>query len=253
MIRRSTLFLSLFLAAVAVLASPQHSAQAAPVVADISNYRISVDAGFDGTRLFLFGVRNDNGDIVVVVRGPQRNVMVRKKEEVAGLWVNLDRMKFFQVPMFYAVASSKPLGDIEQHALFSQLAIGEEALIAPPSDTTDPARFKAFKDAFFAHQRVQRLYFTNPEPVSFMGETLFKTTIEFPDNIPPGEYTAEIYLLSDGEVTGVQSTPISVVKTGFEGAVNAMAHESPMRYGILAIAMALLAGWVAGRIFNSRN
>src|ERR1700743_721080 len=84
-------------------------ALAAPVVADISNYRIDIDAGFNGTRMFLFGARNDNGDIVIGVRGPQKDYIVRKKEQIAGRWINRDRMKFFGVPDFYAIAASRPL------------------------------------------------------------------------------------------------------------------------------------------------
>src|SRR5687767_9721209 len=83
------------------------SAFATPLVADLSNYRIDIDSRFNGTRIFLFGARNDNGDIVVVVRGPSKNYIVRRKEEVAGIWVNRDRMRLFDVPDFYTVASSR--------------------------------------------------------------------------------------------------------------------------------------------------
>src|SRR5271170_5227924 len=79
-------------------------AAAAPLVADLSNYRIDIDSGFNGTRIFLFGARSDNGDIVAVIRGPAKDYIVRKKEEVAGIWVNRQRMRFFGVPDFYAIA-----------------------------------------------------------------------------------------------------------------------------------------------------
>ncbi len=78
-----------------------------PIVADISNYRIDIDSGFNGTRIFLFGARNDNGDVVVVVRGPRKDFMVRKKEQIMGIWMNRERMKFFNVPDFYAIIGSK--------------------------------------------------------------------------------------------------------------------------------------------------
>src|SRR5271170_765430 len=80
------------------------SASAAPLVADLAQYRVDIDSGFNGTRIFLFGARNDNGDIVAVIRGPAKDYIVRKKEEVAGIWVNRQRMRFFGVPDFYAIA-----------------------------------------------------------------------------------------------------------------------------------------------------
>jgi uncharacterized protein (TIGR02186 family) len=228
-------------------------ASTAPLVADLSNYSIAMDAGFNGTRLFLFGVRNDSGDIVVVVRGPKKNYMIRKKEKFAGVWVNHDRMKFYDVPDFYAVASSRPLSEINKSALFTRLGIGEENLFVNASSAVETDKFSEFQTAFLDHQHSKRLYATNPDNIGFMSETLFKTVIEFSDNIPPGDYTAEIYLISDGQVIGMQSTPISVVKSGLDAFIYNFAHNSPALYGISAIILALSAGWLTGRLFEVRT
>lgn len=217
-------------------------AQATPLVGDLSNYRISIDSGFNGTRIFLFGARNDNGDIVVVVRGPGKDYIVRKKESIGGIWVNRERMKFRGMPDFYAIATSKPLTEIAQANIFRGLNIGEENIV--------PAGGGAFSQAFLRFQHVRKLYVQQPEPVTFMGETLFKTTIEFPDNIPAGNYTAEIYLISDGEIVGMQSTPITVSKSGLDAFLYMYAHEFPLFYGFSAVVMALGVGWFAGRIFE---
>ena len=226
-------------------AFPAYSAT--PVVADLSNYSISIDSGFNGTRLFVFGARNTVGDIVVVVRGPNKHYMVRKKESIGGVWVNRERMKFYNVPDFYVVASSKPLSDIEQTTLFSRLGIGQHTLLTPPPKTISTGNFTDFEEAFLRHQKRHRLYSTAPEPVNFMAETLFKTAIDFPDNIPPGNYTAEIYLVSDGELVGMQSTPIRVVKSGLDAFLYNSAHNHPVWYGLTAVFLALSAGYGAAR------
>jgi len=217
-----------------------------PLVADLSNYRIDMDAGFNGTRIFLFGARNDNGDVVVVVRGPNKNYMVRKKEEIGGVWVNRERMKFFGVPDFYAIASSKKLSDIEQENLFKRLGIGQENLLSAPGNP----HFSEFSEAFQRYQLERKLYMGEPTKVDFMGETLFKTVVEFPDNIPPGDYTAEIYLISGGDIAGMQSTPIKVVKSGLDALLYGWAHVYPALYGLAAIALALSVGWFADRLFE---
>lgn len=226
-------------------------ALANPLVGDLSNYRIDIDSGFNGTRIFLFGARNDNGDVVVVVRGPQKNYMIRKKEEVAGIWINRARMKLFNMPDFYAVASSKPLGEIQKNALFRRLGIGPDNLFSPPANPELVATFNEFSEAFQRHQQERNLYVSEPEVVTFMGETLFKTTISFPDNIPSGNYTAEIYLISDGKVVGMQSTPITVVKSGLDAFLYNYAHEHPFLYGLSAVILALGIGWFAGRAFEN--
>ncbi|NBO19457.1 MAG: hypothetical protein EBV03_09590 [Proteobacteria bacterium] len=223
---------------------------ATPVVADLSNYSISIDSSFNGTRMFVFGARNAGGDIVVVVRGPSKHYIVRKKEPIGGVWVNRERMKFYNVPDFYAVASSKPLSDMGDSPLLAQLGIGQDNLLTPPPRTLSSGNFPDFEEAFLRHQQRSRLYSMTPEPVNFMAETLFKTAIDFPDNIPPGNYTAEIYLISDGELVGMQSTPISVVKSGLDAFLFDYAHNHPVFYGLTAVLLALGVGWGAARAFE---
>lgn len=225
-------------------------ALATPLVGDLSNYRIDIDSGFNGTRIFLFGARNDIGDVVAVVRGPHRDYMVRRKESIGGVWVNRERMKLFDMPEFYAIAASRPLSEIGAAALFRRLGIGQEFLFSPPADEQRALVFLPFAEAFLRHQTQRKLYADNPEPVTFMGETLFKTVVAFPDNIPSGNYTAEIYLISDGEVTGMQSTPITVVKSGVDAFLYDYAHERPFFYGITAVVLALAIGWFVGRAFE---
>jgi len=227
--------------------APTH---ATPIIADLSQYRIEMDSSFNGTRLFLFGVRNDAGDVVVVIRGPKKHFMMRKKEPIAGIWVNSDRMKFYNMPDFYAIATSKPLNEIEQTSLFKQLGIGQSMLFSEPSNPAKFVKFIEYSDAFVKHQQERKLYMTLPAKLDFMGETLFKTSVDFPDTIPPGDYTAEIYLLRDGDVSGMQSTPITVSKTGLDEFLYSSAHDHPALYGLAAILIALSAGWFAGRIFE---
>ncbi len=223
-------------------------AEASPVVADLSTYRIAIDAGFNGIRVFVFGARNDAGDVMVVIRGPQKEFTVRKKERVAGMWINRKQVIFRGVPDFYAVAATHPLDTLENATLRHSLGIGEDTLLAAPAGEYNTARIGEFSEALLAHERARGLY---PAllPLSFMGETLFKTVVPFPDTIPRGEYTAEIYLISDGALVGMQVLPIHVEKSGLDAFLFDLAHHAPLLYGLLAITLALGAGWLADRLF----
>lgn len=223
---------------------------ATPLIADMSTYRIDMDAYFSGTRLFLFGALGDNGDIVIALRGPAKDYIMRKKERIAGIWVNSSRMKFFSIPSFYAIAASKPLPDIERSAIFRRLGIGEHNLLFPSPDPRTLVHFKEFSQAFLDYQHARNRYTGEVGGIEFMGETLFKTVVEFPDNIPPGNYTAEIYLVSDGQIVGQQTLPLAVVKAGLEAWLYNFAHDRPWLYGLMAVALALASGWLAGRVFE---
>lgn len=214
------------------------AAQAKPLVADLSQYRIEIDSSFNGTRLLLFGSRNDTGDILVAVRGPERLFTVRKKERIAGIWVNRDQERFAHVPTYYAIASSRPIAAMQQTALFAPLRIGLNETLGDAGKNNDD-----FAQALIRYQQSRGLYSQAPEHVSFMGESLFKLVIPFPDKIPGGDYTADVYLFNDGQLSGMQSIPIHVEKTGFDAFVSDMSDRHSVLYGGFAVLMALGIGW----------
>jgi uncharacterized protein (TIGR02186 family) len=241
-------FLKLIIALI-ILAIPVNSS-ARPVIADLSVRQIEIDSGFTGTDILLFGARTDPGDIVVVVRGPETSYIVRKKERVAGIWVNKKQMEFKDVNGFYAAASNRPLENIQNDYLLSSLRIGEGNISLPPDEPDAHSSTPEFKEALLKKQQDEKLYLPKISNVSFMGDTLFRTVVRFPENIARGIYTAEIYLFSDGQLSGVQSTPIIVSKKGFDAYVYDFAYKYPAIYGILAVLIALFAGWVAGSVFR---
>jgi uncharacterized protein (TIGR02186 family) len=234
------------LLAIALIFFCANAQAAAPLIADLSNYQITMDSTFNGTRLFVFGTRNDVGDVVVVVRGPTKDYIVRKKEKIAGVWVNAERVKLYDTPDFYAVASSKPLEQITHLPALQALGIGRDQLFV---SRFNAAKNKEFTDAFMNYQRTRGLY-RQPAELTFMGETLFKTAIDFPDNIPPGMYNAEIYLLKDNAIAGTHTIPIEVEKVGIDAFLYDYAHNKPFFYGLTAVVLALCAGWFAGRLFE---
>lgn len=226
-------------------------ALAKPLVADISSHEITIQTSFEGTELMLFGARNAAGDIVVVIRGPERDAIVRRKEQVAGMWINRREEKFFNIAGFYAMASSRAYEEIPRSLYFRSLGIGFEEALAPGSAADKPAgEREIFMRALLHDLRGKRLYAKLPARVGFIGETLFKAIVPFPDNMPRGEYTAEVYLLSDGEVVGMQTIPIHVYKSGFDAFIYETAHRHPLIYGSVAVLLALLSGWAVSALFE---
>jgi uncharacterized protein (TIGR02186 family) len=225
-------------------------ALAAPLVADMSIERIDMDANFSGTRVFLFGARSGGGDVVAIVRGPTRDYQLRKKERFAGVWINSSRMKFFHMPAFYMLAASKPLPEIGKNALLRTLGIGEENLFSAPADPETQAYYTTYAQALLDYQHASKHYAKIPGSVEFVGGTLFKTALDFPSNIPPGNYDVELYLIDKNQVTAKQVLPLVVSKTGMDAWLYNYAHAWPTFYGLTAVVLALSAGWFAGRLFE---
>ncbi len=223
--------------------------QARPIVADLAIRSIDIGHDFAGIDILLFGARNDIGDIVVVVRGPEQPYIVRKKERMAGVWVNRKAAEFSDVPGFYAVAAVRPLEVLKNEQLLRTLGIGMERLDLPSLQESD-AMHPEFREALLRHKEGKGLYVSTLNKVDFWGETLFRTVLRFPKNIMKGLYTAEVYLFNDGQLTAMQFTPFQVSHSGFEAWLHTAAHQYSLLYGIAAVLIALLAGWVASVIFH---
>ncbi len=226
------------------------NARAKPIIADMSDYQIAIDSRFTGKRILLFGARNDPGDILVVVRGPKRNITIRKKEQIAGIWLNAAQVKFAHIPYYYAISATRPISSMTMSELYKSLAIGIDNIEFNTPRNITYKMAQEFAAAYMQIQQQKGLYLNYEYPVTFMGETLFKTAIQFPDNLPRGDYAVEIYLIEDGILRGVQTLPIHVTKVGFDAFVYSAAHDHPLLYGIMAIMIAVTVGWVVSFIFN---
>jgi uncharacterized protein (TIGR02186 family) len=222
------------------------------LIADLSNRFIAITTGFSGTDLLVFGAIDVPGDIVVIVQGPPTDVVVRRKERIAGFWVNRANVTFKNIPSFYAIAASKPIEDILAPEIQQQLNIGLEYLPMKTDVALTPSETKEFREALIVNKRLQQLYYSNILRVNFMGRELFRTNISFPSNVPTGDYLLDIMLVRDKNVVSAQQTPLSVTKTGFGAEIYDFAHQSALLYGLAAIVLGLFGGW-AGYVFFRRR
>ncbi|KGM32851.1 TIGR02186 family protein [Inquilinus limosus] len=223
------------------------------LVADLSDHVIAINTGFTGTRVLLFGATEGDGDVAVVVRGPVDRATVREKDRVAGIWLNHASMKFSNVPGFYAVASSKPLEQLAPPNVLERAGIGLRYLqLTPGEDDREagPEAIGAYRDALIRGLQREGLYVTDTGQVSFLSGRLFRTRIEFPANVPTGQYQVEAYLFRGGQVVDAQTTPLIIGKVGLGAEIYQFAQDEPALYGLAAILVAVAAGWLASVVFR---
>ena len=251
--RGVTVLLSLIaLALPATAATPSAAPEAiplsGPMMADISQTTVEIHSGFTGTQLLIFGARNVGGDLVIAVRGPRANVALRRKERIAGMWMHVDKQKYFRLPMFYALAATRPLNEIASSSMLSRLGLGEQEVIAQSRAAEKPAFDAALADIFHRKSTWQEPF----SRITYFGESLFKAKLQLPDRLPRGHYSVEIYLFDDGKPIAFQTLPLHAYKTGFDARIYDEAQNQPWLYGIVAVLMALSGGWLAHRLFNRR-
>lgn len=226
------------------------SAWAEPLVADLSDHLIEITTSFAGAEVLLFGATEGEGDIVVTVRGPAQDLIVRQKEPIAGIWTNRNNMHFRDVPAYYAAASNRPVDEIVPLEMRVRNEIGAENLRLRVSQKASKEETNLFREALIRGKQAQKLYGVETGEVAFMSNSLFQTRLFFPATVPVGIYTVKVLLVREKRVVSVQTTPLIVQKTGLEATIFNFAHTHAAQYGIVAIFLALVAGWLAGVFFR---
>ncbi|WP_276652165.1 TIGR02186 family protein [Thalassospira lucentensis] len=241
-----------FMAAVTVIAAtlPLKNSRADALVVDLSNHLVAITTGFTGTDVLLFGAVQNEGDIIVTVRGPDQDMVVRRKERTVGIWVNRESATFKNVPTYYASASNRPMDIIANDNVLRDYRIGlEHQRFIAATDITEVDQ-KAYRDALVRNMQNVGLFNQRPAKISFLSNQLFRTDIHFPANTPTGTYMINVYLIRDGRIASVKTTPLVVSKTGVSAEVYDFAHRYSALYGIIAVIIAVFSGWVASVVFR---
>lgn len=244
------------LAVLGLLGPAGSAARAAdPLVADLSKHLVAITTGFAGTDVLLFGAIEEvdggkPGDVVVVVRGPNRTETLRHKERTAGIWINSGTAKADNAPSFYLVAATRPLEELAPPAVLARHQIGLEHLdlgIRVKDGGTDPDEYRR---ALVRLNQKKGLYGAKVLEIGMLSQRLFRTDVHFPANVPVGVYLVEVYLFVDGQVASAQTTPLVVSKIGIGADVYDFAHHQAVAYGIIAVLLAAFAGWLAVVVFK---
>jgi uncharacterized protein (TIGR02186 family) len=189
----------------------------------------------------------------VVIRGPSLEMTVRRKERILGVWVNREQVAFSGLPGYYFLASTRPLDDIASPPTLERFRLGTANLEYATGEGIDPEEANAFRAAAIRDRKRERLYWESPTGIEFLSRTLFRARIPVPASVPPGLYRAEVYLFQGGTVVSAQSSPLFIDKSGFERRVYDFAYQRSVAYGIAAVLMAVVLGWLASFAFRPRT
>lgn len=233
-------------------------ARAEEVVAGLSQARVAITTGFKGSEILVFGAvkredkisQDDQLQVIVTVAGPGEPVTIRKKNRQFGIWVNTEAADIANAPSFYAVATTAPLDQILEDTQDSKYQISVERSIRSTGTFQQVNDAPAFRDALVRIKTGQDKYQLREGAVVLDEDTLFRTAIKLPANLTEGDYAARIFLTRAGQVLDEYETTIGVRKVGLERWLYNLAHEMPLIYGLMSLAVAIAAGWSASAVFR---
>ena len=129
------------------------------MLADLSSHIIAIGGGFTGDSVVLFGSTDGPGDIIAVVRGPEREMTVWRKGKVAGIWVNAESLTFNNVPSF--LRRRREPADRGADPALRRRALTRSASPHLKYETASPAspeRARVFTDALIKEQQQAGLF-----------------------------------------------------------------------------------------------
>jgi uncharacterized protein (TIGR02186 family) len=243
------------------LLAPLLLGQAEPrLVPDVSQRDIEIRYSFSGAELLLFGAILYPGgrmpeatpDIAVVLKGPLERIVLREKQKVAGIWMNVERVRFRSAPSFYAIASSRPLAQLIDERTAAIYELGVHNLQLSPGGGASADTLRRFEQGLIDLRLRTQLYAEYPHGVEISEGVLYRARISIPARVPVGTYVAETFLIRDGRVIAGAEREIRIEKLGFEGFIAQAAERWSLAYGIVAVALSLLLGWAASAMFQRR-
>lgn len=228
----------------------------------LSTDTITITSDFSGADLTIFGavdnadpllMRQGRYDIVVVLEGPSRNIVVRKKTRVLGIWINTQSTEFSNTPASYIMSMTKQPQDITDEKSYKQLALGADNIYLSPANEKEKRWIvEEFSGALRDRKKANGLYSERVGGVQYLSSSLFRATLELPASVPLGTHKARAFLFKNGQFIKETSAQLHIAKSGFEQAIYRTAHDYGFIYGILAVLLAVVTGWL-GRIIFQRD
>lgn len=223
-----------------------------PVTLKLTPETIEMGAFYSGARLRMEGTAPSGSKVMVVFRGSSKDEVFNKKDRVGPIWVNVDKVHVSGPPSLFLRFSSEDVHTfldrqaIDAYAL-DELSIRNRMRIRTEHGLRDPEALKAIGDHYIDLKKKDGSYrrIANRVRVDEIGNGEARYTLEFgwPKLAQPGSYQVEVYACRDGRIVGQSGITMQLNEVGFPAFMANAAREHPYGYGLLAVILAVIAGF----------
>jgi len=242
--------------------------QTAPGMADEHNLKlipelINMGAFYSGAQVRVEGVAETGANVVVIVRGDNKEESFNKKVRAGPIWINSGEVHISEAPSLFLSFSAEPLSSYMDRAVIDQYGLDEEAVkshmhIDAGSDVVDE---NVMRDNYLTYKKERGIYqsFSDGVVLGTAQGLITPYSVEFnwPKTAPPDDYEVRVYEYRDGELIRETTAPLSVVKTGFPARMYEMAMQNAPLYGAMAVILAIIAGFgidfLTAKLFGSKR
>lgn len=232
------------------------------IQADVSTRSVAITSSFTGTQIVVFGAVDNSRqtspeaglyDVVVLLEGVSGRLVSRRKNKVAGIWINTAYATFESVPSYYAIASTRPVEEIADEATLRENQVGFDHIQLTLAETSHPmadAELKEYRESVIRIKGKDGLFVQVDYGVVFIGRSLFRASIDLPANVPVGPLVARVYLFREGLMLSRYIARVNLEREGVERLLHTFAMRHAWLYGLVTVLLAAASGLIASRLFR---
>ena len=224
------------------------------LVADLSQDNVKISTNFLGAKILLFGAYDgiQGDDIIVVVSGPKGLVTVQKKEKVLGVWVNTKKINYINAPKYLYIASNRDINEILNYKTrkISEIGLNNLNVRMQPGENISTKEEETWRKALTRNMLKSKLWSLDENSVKLNKNALFRTYVALPSNVPTGIFNVKILHYRNNKLISKERSTINVSKSGMSAEIYNIAQNYSTLYGIFAVVLAVLIGWITNIIFR---
>ena len=200
---------------------------------------ITINTSFKGDVINLYGIKEDAGKTIIILKGQKATYFVQKKEKTFGLWMNGRKRKFENIYRYYNIFSESSLDTISIPHLLKSFEIGLENINASSNSVNDILKSFEYKEALFKKKTLDGLFTEDYNKSITTTENLIYAQFIIPQNIPQGNYIISLYTIYDGEIQSIGNIPIYIKQTGVLRFIKETATKNKPLYFSISVAFSI--------------
>ncbi len=208
---------------------------------------VRMGAFYSGAVVRIAGTVPAGSQAIVVVRGPDTEEVFNRKGRVGPIWVNVGKVSIARTPSLFLSFSREPVERLLAPEWIARYQLTETEIrrqMKVEPARLDQEKLRADYLALRSEQGVYRAASGGLKLGTPAGaEAPFEVTLDWPKRAPPDRYEVQVFECRGGSVVASATAPLEVVSAGFPAAVGSLAADHAAVYGVVAVVIAILAGF----------
>jgi hypothetical protein len=229
---------------------------AAPENFQVLPNKVDIGESFQGAEIKVSAEIPPGSNAIVEFRGDNHQDRLLRKGRRGGLWMNVGEVTVDNAPTLYLLMSTDPglVSDAARESRWGYDVLRKQVKLsgAMPKGGKD----KLFQQ-FIKLKESEQLYGVFPGALKLISTSDNRARVEgqfaLPDKIPPANYKIHFFVLNSGKVVEHNTTEFPVEMRGMPAILASLAYDHATLYGLVAVIIAILAGFIMALIFKGKG